>query len=73
MVISRCRVIRGLGADSFFIADDPSRVTTVTAQSGKTGIEVSFSYTNCKVQGNGSFGVVFAAKIVGELEGEVSR
>ncbi|CAD6575194.1 MAG: regulator of ime2 [Tremellales sp. Tagirdzhanova-0007] len=45
--------------------DDPSRVVTVTAQSGKTGIEVSISYTNCKVVGNGSFGVVFAAKIVG--------
>ena len=63
----------GLGADYVFSADDPSRVVTVTAQSGKTGIEVSISYTNCKVVGNGSFGVVFAAKIVGELLGVYSR
>jgi len=44
--------------------DDPNRVVTVTAQSGKTGTEVSISYTNCKVVGNGSFGVVFAAKML---------
>lgn len=54
-------------------ADDPSRVVTVTAQNGKTGSEVSISYTNCKVVGNGSFGVVFAAKMLGEylMEGEL--
>ncbi|WWD01657.1 hypothetical protein V866_008602 [Kwoniella sp. B9012] len=44
--------------------DDPSRVVTVQAQSGKTGKEMSISYTNCKVVGNGSFGVVFAAKML---------
>lgn len=44
--------------------DDPGRVVSVTAQSGKTGTEVSISYTNCKVVGNGSFGVVFAAKML---------
>lgn len=47
-------------------ADDPNRVVTVTAQNGKTGNEVSISYTNCKVVGNGSFGVVFAAKMLGK-------
>jgi glycogen synthase kinase 3 beta len=47
------------------LADDPSRVVTVQAQSGKSGSEVSISYTNCKVVGNGSFGVVFAAKMLG--------
>lgn len=47
-------------------ADDPNRVVTVAAQSGKSGAEVSISYTNCKVIGNGSFGVVFAAKTVGK-------
>ncbi len=49
------------------IADDPNRVVTVTAQSGKTGSEVQISYTACKVVGNGSFGVVFAAKMLGEF------
>ncbi|WWD15709.1 hypothetical protein CI109_100131 [Kwoniella shandongensis] len=44
--------------------DDPNRVVTVQAQSGKTGSDLSISYTNCKVVGNGSFGVVFAAKML---------
>ncbi|RSH95608.1 regulator of ime2 [Saitozyma podzolica] len=44
--------------------DDPNRVVTVTASSGKTGAEVQISYTSCKVVGNGSFGVVFAAKML---------
>jgi len=44
--------------------DDPSRVVTVAAQEGKSGKEMSISYTNCKVVGNGSFGVVFAAKML---------
>jgi len=48
-------------------ADDPNRVVTVAAQSGKSGAEVSISYTNCKVVGNGSFGVVFAAKMLGKF------
>ena len=52
--------------DYVHAADDPSRVVTVTAQSGKTGNEVIISYTNCKVVGNGSFGVVFAAKMLRE-------
>ncbi|GHJ84291.1 hypothetical protein NliqN6_0693 [Naganishia liquefaciens] len=46
--------------------DDPSRVVTVAASDGKTGNERSISYTNCKVVGNGSFGVVFAAKMLSE-------
>lgn len=50
-------------------ADDPSRVVTVQAQSGKTGQELAISYTNCKVVGNGSFGVVFAAKMLADKEG----
>lgn len=51
------------------VADDPSRVVTVTAQAGKSGSEISISYTNCKVVGNGSFGVVFAAKMLREFDG----
>ncbi|KAE8537553.1 CMGC/GSK protein kinase [Cryptococcus deuterogattii 99/473] len=43
--------------------DDPNRVITVSAQWGKTGADTTISYTNCKAVGNGSFGVVFAAKM----------
>jgi glycogen synthase kinase 3 beta len=50
-------------------ADDPSRIVTVQAQSGKTGHELAISYTNCKVVGNGSFGVVFAAKMLADHDG----
>lgn len=45
-------------------ADDPNRVVTVTAHEGKTGQEMAITYTNYKVVGNGSFGVVFAAKML---------
>lgn len=53
------------GTDS--TADDPNSVVTVIATNGKTGKESQISYTNCKVVGNGSFGVVYAAKMSGEL------
>ena len=48
------------------VADDPNKVVTVTASEGKSGNERNISYTNCKVVGNGSFGVVFAAKMLGK-------
>jgi len=44
--------------------DDPSRVTTVSASDGKTGAAREITYTNYKVIGNGSFGVVYQAKLV---------
>ncbi|KAF7304749.1 Protein kinase domain-containing protein [Mycena kentingensis (nom. inval.)] len=44
--------------------DDPSRVTTVPANDGKSGDDRQISYTNYKVIGNGSFGVVYQAKLV---------
>lgn len=37
----------------------------VVASDGKSGDQRDVSYTNCKVIGNGSFGVVFQAKLVG--------
>lgn len=46
-------------------ADDPQKVVKVVASDGKTGDQCELSYTNCKVVGNGSFGVVFQAKLVG--------
>ena len=46
------------------LADDPQKVVKVIASNGKTGEQCELSYTNCKVVGNGSFGVVFQAKLV---------
>jgi len=48
--------------------DDPRKVVKVVASDGKTGDTRDISYTNCKVIGNGSFGVVFQAKLVSESE-----
>ena len=44
--------------------DDPHKVVKVVASDGKSGDQRDISYTNCKVIGNGSFGVVFAAKLL---------
>jgi glycogen synthase kinase 3 beta len=43
---------------------DSSKIVTVQASNGKTGETQELSYTNYKVIGNGSFGVVFQAKII---------
>ncbi|KAJ3051233.1 regulator of ime2 [Rhizophlyctis rosea] len=43
---------------------DPQKVISVLANDGKTGENIDLSYTNYKVIGNGSFGVVFQAKII---------
>ena len=50
--------------------DDPRKVVKVVASDGKSGDTRDISYTNCKVIGNGSFGVVFQAKLVSEPDGE---
>lgn len=52
----------------FYLDFDPNKVITVVANSGGTGESHEFSYTHAKVIGNGSFGVVFAARIVGTNE-----
>lgn len=44
--------------------DNPQKVVKVIASDGKTGEQKDLSYTNCKVIGNGSFGIVFQAKLV---------
>ncbi|EJU05595.1 CMGC/GSK protein kinase [Dacryopinax primogenitus] len=44
--------------------DDPHRVVKVVASDGRTGEQKDISYTNCKVIGNGSFGVVFQARML---------
>ncbi|SCV72141.1 BQ2448_4835 [Microbotryum intermedium] len=60
-----------LNPSSLAPSDDSQRVVKVIASNGKTGEQCELSYTNCKVVGNGSFGVVFQAKLVnGSLEGD---
>ncbi|KAH8917568.1 putative glycogen synthase kinase 3 alpha [Atractiella rhizophila] len=49
---------------NYLPVEDPNRITTVLASAGKSGEEREISYTNCKVIGNGSFGVVFQAKLI---------
>ena len=54
---------------SFLTADDSQKLVKVIASHGKTGDQCELSYTNCKVVGNGSFGVVFQARLMeGSLE-----
>ena len=43
---------------------DSQKIVTVVANQGKTGETMELSYTNYKVIGNGSFGVVFQAKLL---------
>lgn len=50
----------------FSAVDDPRRVVKVIASDGKTGETRELAYTNCKVIGNGSFGIVFQAKLLDE-------
>ena len=44
--------------------DDPRKIVKVVASDGKSGETRDLIYTNCKVIGNGSFGVVFQAKLL---------
>lgn len=44
--------------------DDPTKLIRVSASDGKSGESRELAYTNCKVIGNGSFGVVFQARLV---------
>lgn len=46
--------------------DDPHRIVKVVASDGRSGDQRELAYTNCKVIGNGSFGVVFQAKLLSE-------
>lgn len=50
--------------------DDSNKVVKVVASDGKTGQQRELSYTNCKVIGNGSFGIVFQAKVINAPKGE---
>jgi glycogen synthase kinase 3 beta len=45
--------------------DDPNKIVKVIASDGKSGDTRELQYANCKVIGNGSFGVVFQARLLG--------
>ncbi|WFD39230.1 uncharacterized protein MJAP1_002201 [Malassezia japonica] len=44
--------------------EDPNKVVKVLASDGKTGEQRELAYTSCRIIGNGSFGVVFQARLV---------
>jgi glycogen synthase kinase 3 beta len=44
--------------------NDRTKVHEEAAKDGKTGQDITFKYTTYKVAGNGSFGVVYQAKVV---------
>jgi glycogen synthase kinase 3 beta len=50
--------------------DDPNKVVKVVACDGKTGEQKDVAYTNCKIIGNCSFGIVFQARLAGSSKGE---
>ncbi|GAA95011.1 uncharacterized protein L969DRAFT_96010 [Mixia osmundae IAM 14324] len=50
--------------------EDATKHIKVSASDGKSGAPKELVYTNCKVVGNGSFGVVFQAKLVSCTPGE---
>ncbi|KAG5353366.1 Protein kinase gsk3 [Termitomyces sp. J132] len=50
--------------------DDPHKVVKVIASDGKSAETRELSYTNCKVIGNGSFGVVFQARLASTKESD---
>lgn len=53
--------------------DDPRKVVKVVASDGKTGDQKDLSYTNCKVIGNGSFGIVFQARLLDDpADGDIA-
>jgi glycogen synthase kinase 3 beta len=43
---------------------DPLKVIKVAAKDGRTGEDIQLHYSNYKVAGNGSFGVVYQAKLL---------
>jgi len=52
------------GVRSMSALDDPTKEVKVIASDGRTGEQKDVAYTNCKVIGNGSFGIVFQARMV---------
>lgn len=51
------------------VVDDFCKIVKVVVLDGKIGDVRDFVYINCKVIGNGLFGIVFQVKFFDELEG----
>lgn len=63
--MGRGRLTSGTGLE------DPNKVIKVLASDGKTGEQREIAYSGCRIIGNGSFGVVFQARLVhGVNDGE---
>ncbi|KAK9767777.1 glycogen synthase kinase 3 [Basidiobolus ranarum] len=60
--------LRSTQANASAVRNDSNRVINVTANEGKSGDSIEISYTNCKVVGHGSFGVVQRAQLVHTAE-----
>ena len=59
------RGVIGTLSNSLLVGEpDSQKIVTVVANEGRTGETIELSYTNYKVIGNGSFGVVFQAKLL---------
>lgn len=50
--------------------DDPHKVVKVLASDGSNGQQVELAYTSCRIIGNGSFGVVFQARLLRDGSGQ---
>ncbi|GAN03353.1 pkinase-domain-containing protein [Mucor ambiguus] len=59
MIIPKKTIQDNRGGDS-----DPTKVHEEQAKDGRTGQDITFRYTTYKVAGNGSFGVVYQAKVI---------
>ena len=50
--------------------DDPHKVVKVLASDVSNGQQVELAYTSCRIIGNGSFGVVFQARLLRDGSGQ---
>ena len=51
-------------ANAVYVGEDPAKLVKSMANDGKSGEPFELVYNNYKMIGNGSFGVVFQAKLV---------
>ncbi|KAK9764352.1 glycogen synthase kinase 3 [Basidiobolus ranarum] len=59
----------GSSTGAHYLAEhDPNQIVNVIASEGKSGESTEVSYTNCKIIGHGSFGVVYHAQLLHTME-----
>ncbi|KAK9764568.1 glycogen synthase kinase 3 [Basidiobolus ranarum] len=56
-------LVSSLNGSRGLVAADPHKTVKVSVQDGRSGDQCELSYTNYKAVGNGSFGVVYKAKL----------